>query len=103
MKHWEHHPEPVDGCFGCKGLSIQMNTGDANSQRSMPTKAFNKELDAYKEARAQGIQPAGTSMKKIQEAVKASETLGRPYNANNMPPAKHIDKQSAAVMKELGV
>ena len=46
MKHWEHHPEPVEGCFGCKGLSIQMNTGDAHSQRSMPTKAFNKELDA---------------------------------------------------------
>ncbi len=37
----------------------------ADSRRSMPTKAFNKELDAYKEARAQGIQPAGTSMKKI--------------------------------------
>ncbi len=29
MKHWEHHPEPIDGCFGCKGLSLQMNTGDA--------------------------------------------------------------------------
>ncbi len=44
MKHWEHHPEPVEGCFGCKGLSLQMNTGDAHSQRSMPTKAFNKRL-----------------------------------------------------------
>jgi hypothetical protein len=41
MKHWEDHPEPVEGCFGCKGLSLQMNTGDAHSQRSMPTKAFN--------------------------------------------------------------
>jgi len=103
MKHWEHHPEPIEGCFGCKGLSIQMNSGDADSRRSIPNKKFNAELDAYKEARAQGIQPNGTSMKKIQEAVKASEILGRPYDGNKMAPAKAINKKSAAVMKELGV
>ena len=77
MKHWEYHPEYVDGCFGCKGMSVQMNAGDADSRRVMPNRAFNKELDAYKEARAQGIQPNGTSMAKIQEAVKASEVLGK--------------------------
>jgi hypothetical protein len=103
MKHWEHHPEPVDGCFGCKGLSIQMNAGDADSRRTLPNKKFNKELDAYKEARAQGIQPNGTSMAKIQEAVKASETLGRAYDSSKMPPAKYINNKSAAIMKELGV
>ena len=103
MKHWEYHPEPEDGCFGCKGLSIQMNAGDADSRRVMPNKKFNRELDAYKEARAQGIQPNGTSMQKIQEAVKASETLGRPYDGNKMPPAKAINKTTAAAMKELGV
>jgi hypothetical protein len=103
MKHWEYHPEPVDGCFGCKGLSIQMNAGDADSRKFMTNKRHNQELDAYKEARAQGIQPAGTTMDKIQQAVQASETLGRAYDANKMPPAKHINKKSAAVMKELGV
>jgi hypothetical protein len=102
MKHWEHHPEPVEDCFGCKALTLQMNTGDANSKKAMPNKAFNKELDAYKEARAQGIQPAGTTMSKIQEAVQASETLGRAYDAGKMPPAKHINKKSAEVLKELG-
>jgi hypothetical protein len=69
----------------------------------MTNKKFNRELEAYKEARAQGIQPAGTSMGKIEEAVKASETLGRAYDAQKMPPAKHINKKSAEVMKELGV
>ena len=103
MKHWEAHPEYVEGCFGCKGLTLSMNAGDADSRRVMTNKAFNRELDAYKEARAQGIQPAGTSMRKIEEAVKASETLGRAYDAQKMPPAKHINKKSAAVMKELGV
>jgi hypothetical protein len=103
MKHWEYHPEPVDGCFGCKGLSIQMNAGDADSRKFMTNKRHSRELDAYKEARAQGIQPAGTTMDKIQQAVQASETMGRAYNANNMPPATAINKKSAAVMKELGV
>lgn len=103
MKHWEAHPEYVEGCFGCKGLTLSMNAGDADNRRVMTNKAFNRELDAYKEARAQGIQPAGTSMKKIQEAVQASETLGRAYDAQKMPPAKHINKKSAEVMKELGV
>lgn len=103
MKHWEAHPEFVEGCFGCKGLTLSMNAGDADSRRVMTNKAFNRELEAYKEARAQGIQPSGTSMKKIQEAVKASETLGRAYDAQKMPPAKHINKKSAEVMKELGV
>jgi hypothetical protein len=93
MKHWEHHPEPVEGCFGCKGLSIQMNAGDAHSQRSMPTKAFNAELDAYKAARAQGIQPAGTSMRKIQEAVKASEILGKPYDSSKMATSKTYNQK----------
>ena len=80
-----------------------MNAGDADSRRAMPTNKFNKELDAYKEARAQGIQPNGTSMQKIQEALKASDIMGRPYDGNKMPPAKSINDKSAAVMKELGV
>ena len=80
-----------------------MNSGDADSRRTIPNKKFNAELDAYKSARAQGIQPNGTSMAKIQEAVKASEILGKPYDGSKMAPAKHITKKSAAVMKELGV
>ena len=84
-------------------MSIQMNAGDADSRRVMPNKKFNAELNAYKEARAQGIQPAGTTMQKVQEAIKASETMGRPYDAQKMPPAKTINKKSAAAMKELGV
>ena len=47
--------------------------------------------------------PRKQSMAKIQEAVKASETLGRPYDGGKMPPAKAINKKSAAIMKELGV
>ena len=100
MKHWEHHPEPIDGCFGCKGLTLQMNSGDA--KRDISDKKWTAELKAYKNARAQGIQPAGTSMRHIQEAHKASEVLGKAYNADTMPKAKDINTKSAAVMKEIG-
>jgi hypothetical protein len=103
MKHWEAHPEPVDGCFGCKGLTLNMNAGDADSRRTITNKSFNNELKAYQEARSQGIQPSGTSMKKIQEAIKASETLGKAYNAEKMPPANKITKKTAEVMREVGI
>ena len=100
MKHWEHHPQPVDGCFGCKGLSLQMNSGDA--KRDIPDKKWNAELAAYRDARAQGIQPSGTTMRHIEQAHKASEVLGKAYNADTMPKAKDINQKSAAVMKEIG-
>jgi hypothetical protein len=79
-----------------------MNAGDADSRKFMTNKRHNTELDAYADAVKQGIRPAGTTMDKIQQAVQASETLGKPYNAEKMPPAKHINKKTAAVMKELG-
>jgi hypothetical protein len=101
MKHWEHHPEPVDGCFGCKGLGLQMNAGDA--KRDIPDKKWNAELSAYREARRQGIQPAGTTMQHIVAAHKASEVLGKAYNADTMPKAKDINKQTALAMKEVGI
>jgi len=96
------HPEFVEGCFGCKIGTLQLSPGDASSGKLMPSKKWNAELDAYKDARKQGIQPAGTSMKAIQEAHKASEVLGKAYNAESMPKAKDINKNTAAVLKELG-
>ena len=100
MKHWEHHPEPIDGCFGCKGLTLQMNSGDA--KRDIPDKKWNAELQAYRDARAQGIQPAGTTMRHVQEAHRASEVLGKAYNADTMPKTKDINQKSATIMKEIG-
>ena len=96
------HPEYVEGCFGCKVMTLELGTGDADSRRQRPQKAFNQELNAYSEARARGIQPGGTSMQKIREAEKASEVLGRPYNSNTMPDANKVNKSTVAVMKEIG-
>lgn len=101
-KEDDHSNCDNDPCFGCKAKGLQLSTGDANSKVTMASKKFNKELDAYKDARKQGIQPSGTSMAKINAALKASETLGKAYNGNTMPSAEKITPQIAKVMKEVG-
>jgi hypothetical protein len=100
MKHWEHHPEPVEGCFGCKALTLEMNAGDAT--RDISDKKWTAELRAYKDARAQGIQPNSTHMPDIRKAHEASEILGKPYNGDTMPKANKITKKTVEVMKEIG-
>ena len=87
-------------CFGCKVKTLQMNAGDA--ARDIPDKKWNSELQAYRSARAQGMQPSGTTGRHVEEAYKASETLGKAYDADSMPKAKDINKNTAAVMKEIG-
>jgi len=87
-------------CFGCKAKGLQLNTGDA--ARDIPDKKWNSELQAYRDARAQGIQPAGTTMRHIEQAHQASETLGKAYNADTMPKAGNITSKTAEVMKEIG-
>jgi hypothetical protein len=76
------HPEFVEGCFGCKVGTLEMGTGDAGRADSMPQKKWNKELDLYKSARDQGIQPAGTSTKQIQKAIDDSNKVGKAFDAN---------------------
>ena len=44
------HPEYVEGCFGCKVMTLELGTGDADSRRQRPQRAFNQELNAYNEA-----------------------------------------------------
>jgi hypothetical protein len=75
------HPEYVEGCFGCKVSTLEMGVGDANSKVSMSTTKWDAELKAYKDARAQGIQPAGTSMKAVQKAIDISNKTGKAYGA----------------------
>lgn len=48
--------------------------GDASAQ-----KRWDNELQAYRDARAQGIQPDGTTMPKIQAALEASDRAGAAY------------------------
>lgn len=87
-------------CFGCKAKGLQLNSGDAS--RDIPDKKWTGELKAYRDARAQGIQPSGTTRAHVEAAYSASETLGKAYNSETMPKAHQITKKTAEVMKEIG-
>lgn len=79
------HDEYVDGCFACKIATLQLQTGDANGNMvrfGWTNKKWDSELKAYKDARAQGIQPKSTKMKDIQAAVAASDKAGKAFVAS---------------------
>lgn len=44
-------------------------------------KKWDKELDLYRSARKQGIQPDGTSTKKIRKALEISDKTGVAYGS----------------------
>ncbi len=97
------HVNCDDSCFKCKAQTLQLNTGDANSQKSMSNKKWDGELNAYRKARAQGIQPAGTSMAHVKAAVEASNIMGKPFDADTaITTAQSITKKSVASLKEVG-
>lgn len=78
------HTSYVEGCFTCKMATLQFDTGDANSgmiNNGFTKKKWNAELKAYADARAQGIQPTGTSMKKVRAAVEKSNQTGTAFQA----------------------
>jgi hypothetical protein len=99
------HPEFVEGCFGCKVGTLQLNAGDAAGNKMVTKKKWEAELNAYSAARAQGIQPDGTSMTKIQAAVKASENMGKAYDGGTaVASARRLqDKKTVKALKETGV
>ena len=75
------HPEYVEGCFGCKASTLDLNPGEANSRLSMSAKKWDNELALYRTARAQGIQPDGTTTAKIRKAIDISNKTGQAYGA----------------------
>jgi hypothetical protein len=98
------HTEYTDGCFGCKIHTLELGTGDAGrAEAPLTAKKWDGELEAYRKARAEGIQPAGTSMKAINEAKAASDNLGTAFNAETMGAASAVTKSKAKLMKETGV
>lgn len=66
--------ETFGECMRAKGIQLNPNLSD--TQRS---KRWDKELQAYRDARSQGIQPSGTTMTKIREADEISQKTGQAF------------------------
>lgn len=96
----DHSKCNYDPCFGCKAKGLQLNTGDA--ARDISDKSWNNRLAFYRQARADGIQPNGTHPVQVEAAYKASETLGKAYNAETMIRADKVNKGVSEVMKAIG-
>jgi hypothetical protein len=73
------HPEFVEGCFGCKASTVDLNAGEASTRLTMSAKKWDNELALYRSARAQGIQPDSTKTKDIRKAIDISNKTGRAY------------------------
>ena len=85
--------------------TLQLNAGDAKHsvvESGTTQKKWDKELAFYKEARAQGVQPEGTSRQAVQKALEASEVLNKPYDGGKMPKASHVNEKTVEVLKEVG-
>lgn len=90
-----------EDCFGCKARGLQLNTGDAG--RPVGKKEWEGRLKFYKDARNQGIQPAGTHRGQVEAAYEASDKLGKAYDAGTMGVrADKVTNSVAAIMKETG-
>lgn len=67
-------------CIRNKGLRIGFCRSAAGFDYSQH-KAWNKELDDYASARGQGVQPAGTKLAQIRDALDRSDASGKAFNA----------------------
>jgi hypothetical protein len=66
-----------------KASNLELSTGDANNRKTMSSKAYNNELNAYSDAIRQGVEPATTNMKDIQSAMKLSDLAGKAFDSTD--------------------
>ena len=77
MKHMERHPEPVDGCYGCKVMNINFGTMQGGTRSMSRRKDMEvqtkKDLDAYARAKKAGEQPDASTVKGVRRARMRQE------------------------------
>jgi hypothetical protein len=61
-------------CLRSKNLQLNPNLADTGR-----SKAWDGELQSYRDARRQGVQPAGTTKAKVEEAMRISDATGQAY------------------------
>lgn len=65
-------------CISDKGVKTYL-ASPSKGLDGTTQKRWDARLDAYRAARAQGIQPDGTTRQKVQEAVRLSDAAGAAY------------------------
>lgn len=78
---------PTQNCesYGACLKGKSMRVAYCNSAGGMDytaQKAWDRELSAYKDARAEGIQPAGTKLQSVENARRISDATGTAFQAS---------------------
>ena len=73
------HPEYVEGCFGCKVGTLKLSF-DGKIDHIDKQRAWDRELDSYRSAIAQGMEPESTRTRDIQAAERWSQKHGVAYS-----------------------
>ena len=68
-------------CLKSKSLRVAY-CNSANGMDYTAQKNWDRDLAAYKDARAQGIQPSGTSRTAVENAVAISNEVGKAWDAS---------------------
>lgn len=68
-------------CLRSKGARV----AGVNGQDRTAQKKWDSELDAYRAARMEGLQPATTQRKDIDHARRAADIVGAPVKLNPLP------------------
>lgn len=69
-------------CIRAKGIRVGWSQSVKGLDAS-EEKAKWRELDLYRSAREQGIQPGSTNMQSTRYALDISDEMGRPFQADN--------------------
>lgn len=70
-------------CIRAKNLKVAYCASWKNFDYTRAKKT-ESELDAYKSARDQGVQPAGTRLSQTRAALDTSDQMGAAFNASTM-------------------
>jgi hypothetical protein len=72
--------ETFGACLRAKNIRVAY-CQSASGKDATAQKRWDAELQAYRDATAQGIEPAGTSMSQVRHAVEKSNETGTAFNA----------------------
>lgn len=78
--------ETFGQCLRAKSLKIEGCRSATGGPDRTRQKAWDAELQSYRDARAQGIQPATTRTRDIRRAVEISDRRGSAFDAGNPVP-----------------
>lgn len=68
-------------CLKAKTVKVAY-CDSANGRDATAQKRWDAELSAYREARAEGIQPAGTKRSQVENAKRLSDAAGKAWDAS---------------------